>query len=116
MSVCSGSGIVSDSTSASAESNRQSSTRVACSEKIAKLTPTPSQVAPSGYGVPGQTRKLFFGTGVIRNGSWQASDLKRNTVRYHVHRRNGNEPRLFSAWPCVCSSRHEGEDMNNDNA
>jgi hypothetical protein len=29
---------------------------VACSEKIAKLTPTPSQVAPSGYGAPGQTR------------------------------------------------------------
>ena len=48
--------------SASAESNRQSSTRVACSEKIAKLTPTPSQVAPSGCGAPGQTRRLLLGT------------------------------------------------------
>src|SRR6476660_8265223 len=77
MSVCSGSGIVNDSTSASAESNRHSSTRVACSEKTAKLTPTPSHVAPRGYGVPGQTRKLFFGTGVIGNGRrWKASDLK----------------------------------------
>ena len=46
MSVCSVSGIVSDSTSASTESNRQSSTRVACSENSAKLTPTPSHVAP----------------------------------------------------------------------
>src|SRR5437868_9754721 len=55
MSVCSVSGIVSDSLSASAESKRQSSTRVACSENSAKLTPTPSQVAPSGYGDPGQT-------------------------------------------------------------
>src|SRR5215468_12488985 len=67
MSVCSGRGIVTDSTSSSAEANRQSSTRVACSEKIAKLTPTPSQVAPSGYGVPGQTRKLLFGTDVFGN-------------------------------------------------
>src|SRR5512141_466789 len=62
MSVCSGSGIVTDSTSASTESNRHSSTRAACSEKIAKLTPTPSQVAPSGYGDPGQTLITRFGT------------------------------------------------------
>src|SRR5262245_61868136 len=62
MSVCSCSGIVSDSTSASTESNRQSSTRVACSENTAKFTPTPSHVAPSGYGEPGQTRKLFLVT------------------------------------------------------
>src|SRR4029453_15636828 len=63
MSVCSGSEIVSDSTSASAESKRQSSTRGACSEKMAKLTPPPSHVAPSGYGVPGQTRRLLLSTG-----------------------------------------------------
>ena len=62
MSVCSVSGIVSDSLSASGESKRQSSTRVACSEKIAKLTPTPSHVAPRGYGVPGQTRIERLGT------------------------------------------------------
>ena len=41
---------------ASGESNRHSSTLVACAEKSAKLTPTPFQVAPSGYGSPGQTR------------------------------------------------------------
>ena len=52
----------SDSLSASGESNRHSSTRVACSENRAKLTPTPSQVAPSGYGVPGQTLIARFGT------------------------------------------------------
>src|SRR5215210_3979647 len=62
MSVCSGRGIVSDSTSASGDENRHSSTRVACSEKIAKLTPRPSQVAPSGYGDPGQTRSGAIGT------------------------------------------------------
>src|SRR5436190_8907410 len=39
---------------ASGESKRQSSTRAACSEKSAKLTPAPSQVAPRGYGRPGK--------------------------------------------------------------
>src|SRR6476659_10818740 len=84
MSVCSGSGIVNDSTSASTESNRHSSTRVACSEKIAKLTPTPSQVAPSGYGVPGHTRMFEIGT---------------EGLRYHVHvaERNGLGARCPSA-------------------
>src|SRR6266850_7759158 len=38
----------------SMSSNRQRCTSVARSEKIAKLTPLPSQVAPSGYGFPGQ--------------------------------------------------------------
>src|SRR5438046_436685 len=42
-------------------SKRQRSTEVAFSEKIAKLTPLPSQVAPSGYGYPNQ---IF--TGVIK--------------------------------------------------
>src|ERR1700716_3410320 len=35
-------------------SNKQRCTSIACSEKMAKLTPSPSQVAPSGYGFPGQ--------------------------------------------------------------
>ena len=43
-------------TASSSFVNRQSSTPVACSEKIEKLTPSPSQVAPWGYGTPGQTR------------------------------------------------------------
>src|SRR5215212_6587178 len=54
--VCSGSGIRSLSTVASGPSKRQRSTRVACSEKMEKLTPSPFHVAPSGYGSPGQTR------------------------------------------------------------
>src|SRR5690606_7231748 len=37
-------------------SNRHSSTFVACREYRAKLTPSPSQVAPSGYGVPSSSR------------------------------------------------------------
>ena len=45
-----------DSFSASGESNRHKSTRVAFSEYRAKFTPLPFQVAPSGYGRPGQTR------------------------------------------------------------
>src|SRR4051812_29088573 len=36
-------------------SNRHNSTRSACLENSAKLTPWPSHVAPSGYGWPGQT-------------------------------------------------------------
>src|SRR4029450_12743213 len=79
MSVCSGSGIVTDSSSASTESNRQSSTRVPCSEKIAKLTPTPSQVAPSGYGVPGQTRMFVVDT---------------EGFRYHVRGSGCNQTQL----------------------
>src|SRR6185312_1404244 len=70
-----------DSTSASGESNRHSSTRVACSEKIAKLTPTPSQVAPSGDGAPGQTRIFLVGT---------------EGVRYHVRARGCNASFQFS--------------------
>src|SRR5690606_36951905 len=38
-------------------SNRHSSTRVACAENTAKLTPRPSQVAPRGKGVPSVTRE-----------------------------------------------------------
>ena len=41
--------------SRSSSSNRQSSTRSACSEKTEKFVPSPSQVAPSGNGRPGQT-------------------------------------------------------------
>jgi len=37
-----------DARVACGEPNRQSSARLACSEKIAKLTPPPSHVAPSG--------------------------------------------------------------------
>src|SRR5579862_8413621 len=36
-------------------SKRHNSTFSACSENKAKFTPSPSQVAPSGYGLPGQT-------------------------------------------------------------
>src|SRR5579864_3093791 len=36
-------------------SNRHNSTRSACAENSAKLTPLPSQVAPSGSGWPGHT-------------------------------------------------------------
>jgi hypothetical protein len=43
-----------DSRGLDAESNRHSSTRVACSEKIAKLTPSPVHVAPRGVHVPGR--------------------------------------------------------------
>ena len=32
---------------------------MACSEKMAKLTPSPSHVAPEGWGLPGQIRMLI---------------------------------------------------------
>src|SRR3954462_805519 len=74
MSVCSVRWIVSDSLSASGESNRQSSTRVACSEKSAKLTPTPSHVAPRGYGEPGQTRIARFATEAFSSGIGESGE------------------------------------------
>ena len=49
-SVCSVTGMRMFSCRASMLSNRQRSTEVARSENNAKLTPLPSQVAPSGYG------------------------------------------------------------------
>src|SRR4051812_47277359 len=44
------------SRASSGPSNRQRSTPVAFSENRAKLTPSPFQVAPRGYGWPGQMR------------------------------------------------------------
>src|SRR5512138_365590 len=56
MSVVSGRGMRTDSFSESTESNKQSSTLVACSLNSATLTPAPSHDAPRGYGLPGHTR------------------------------------------------------------
>src|SRR5438128_702998 len=55
MSVCSARVMRVLSLDQSSASKRQSSTFVACSENSAKFTPTPVQVAPSGYGSPGHT-------------------------------------------------------------
>ena len=41
-------------------SNRHSSTFSACAENRAKFVPRPSQVAPSGCGVPAESRMLAF--------------------------------------------------------
>src|SRR5439155_7079214 len=54
----------------STRSKRQRSTEVACSEKIAKFTPFPSQVAPNGYGYPSH---IF--TGVISEGVLSATSF-----------------------------------------
>src|SRR5690606_20550547 len=46
--------------------NRHSSTFSACSVNKAKLTPSPSQLEPSGYGWPSQTRENFaFDGGIV---------------------------------------------------
>ena len=90
---------VSDSTSASGESNRHSSTRVACSEKIAKLTPTPSHVAPSGYGdarpdskaaLGHKSRRWYHVNGCDRNAA-MSSPLPATSA-------------FLRKWPRVCSS------------
>src|SRR5688572_5297079 len=56
-------------------SRRHSSTRSACLEKSAKLTPAPSQVAPSGKGRPRQTAR---GATKARAGASTAPGLCRN--------------------------------------
>ena len=48
-------------TATAAPPNRHSVAPVACSENIEKFTPASSQVAPSGYGVPGRILNLVFG-------------------------------------------------------
>src|SRR5919201_876212 len=58
--------------SSALSSNRQSSTPVAFSEKRAKFTPEPSQIAPSGYGRPGRFLTLddrSFGVMTVRRTS-----------------------------------------------
>src|SRR4028118_2336219 len=57
-------------------STRHSSTRSATSENRAKLVPAPSNVAPSGYGLPGQismTPQLHVPPGVDRCGGLDGS-------------------------------------------
>src|SRR3954454_14587357 len=76
MSVCSGSVMLAYSFVASGESNRQSSTFVACSENSAKFTPTPVHVAPSGYGSPGHTLthgrgSCFVPARELTSGGWR---------------------------------------------
>src|SRR5688500_14841049 len=56
-------------------SRRHSSTRSACLEKSAKLTPAPSQVAPRGWGRPRQTAR---GATRARAGASTAPGLCRN--------------------------------------
>src|SRR5262245_21642639 len=82
-----------DSRVAVGESNRQSSTAVACCEKSAKLTPSPSQVAPSGCGLPGRVR--------------MPSDLARHAedVRDLVRRIETNV--VLGAAPVVARARQE---------
>src|SRR5512143_1090564 len=59
--------------------NRQSSTAVALSEKMAKFTPWPSHVAPRGYGWPGHTRIAFVDLGL--KGSAPVPRARRWNVR-----------------------------------
>jgi len=63
-----------DSLVLSGESKTHNSTLVACSEKMAKLTPEPSQVAPRGYGEPGRTFTLASAidsrAGIEESGVW----------------------------------------------
>ena len=67
MSVCSFSSIVAEGDVASIESKRHSSTLLACSLYSAKFTPEPSNVAPIGYGRPGQS--LYCGDDAF-SASW----------------------------------------------
>src|SRR3954470_21079000 len=60
-------------------SNRHSSTRSACLEKSAKLTPAPSHVAPSGYARP---RHTVLGATRERAGASTGGErLRRNRLR-----------------------------------
>src|SRR5438093_10360767 len=83
MSVCSGRSTEAEGLVSSGPSNRHNSTRVACAEKSAKLTPTPVQVAPRGYGSPGHT--LTHGRGSqsvpLRDSGFGIWDSERLVIR-----------------------------------
>src|SRR6266540_3806384 len=75
-------------------SNRQSSTCSACSEKSPKLTPSPSHVAPSGYGLPGQTAMSgFIATGLVTSLTLHRL-LGRASLRAVCHRSSEHGLRL----------------------
>src|SRR5436190_20076900 len=77
-------------------SNRQRSTRSACSEKSPKLTPSPSQVAPSGYGLPGQTAvDGFVETGLVAALTLHRV-VSRGPLRAVCHRSSEHRLRLTS--------------------
>src|SRR5215204_6157032 len=71
-------------------SKRQRSTASAFSLKRAKLTPLPSQVAPSGYGCPGDVR-IFIGRCHCENradtGREDSRALVAEPLVDHVHQR-----------------------------
>src|SRR5690606_7737536 len=78
-------------------SNRHSSTLVAWREYRAKLTPSPSQVAPSGYGVPSSSRDwrlhLRVGTVVLLSrGSFVGRLLQRACGDLGLHQALGHAP------------------------
>src|ERR1700730_16942043 len=74
-------------------SNRHSSIFSACAEKIAKFTPSPSQVAPSGYGRPGQTFHDEAISDKTREGpSPQPSPCERKAVRGNLKMRGAAGP------------------------
>src|SRR6185437_11738760 len=76
-----------DSAPSAGCAKRQRSTPVAFSEKMAKLTPTPSQEAPSGKGSPGQTRTLAV----------------LEPIEDTTPRQEGDAP--FAAAPAACDAR-----------
>src|SRR3954467_11855581 len=63
-------------------SNRQSSTRSAFSEKSEKFVPLPSQVGPSGNGVPGHTSIV---SGLLHGRGPQSGPLPRTARRSSPH-------------------------------
>ena len=78
------------SRAASGPSKRHNSIFSACVEKMAKLTPAPSQVAPSGCGLPGRNFMPALGPRSVRSLGRLA--VTRSTARA---RRRGSAP----AWP-----------------
>src|SRR5260370_37984816 len=62
-------------------SNKQRSMPVACSEKIAKLTPFPTQVAPRGYGFPGQVFTIVINATFLIDRSRNAQSAKSESSR-----------------------------------
>src|SRR6185437_10973896 len=66
-------------------SNRQSSTLVAFAENSAKLTPSPSQVAPSGCGRPSATRVFEVEADTNRNTPFEDADAERMNSGHKAH-------------------------------
>ena len=87
-------------------SKMHNSTLLACAENSAKLTPIPSQVAPSGKGWPSRTRLRTAGPDRIKDGGTDVTWMFIEDPDWSGHPPNAAEPqRLRTGLSCKLTEK-----------